>query len=233
MQVVVVAGSKPQAAPGSQAFPQAPQFASVARGTQTPPQRSNPAGQEQAPEAQCSFAEQTVPHPDVPQCCGSVAVSAHTPPQSVPLVHEQLVAGGQPQTPFAQVAPAAHAFPHTPQFSALARFTHAPEQRTSLGEGQVHLLPTQVVPAEQPIPHPPQFAGSVVVSAHCCCPPAAGQTCPPVQLGHVQLPAMQTSLLPQAWPHPPQFAESLPFRSTQAPPQSVSFVSQEHVPFWQ
>lgn len=74
----------PQASPAAQGRPQAPQFIGSLRvSTQTPPQRTCPAGHAPAPQrpaAQAIPAGQVMPQ--TPQFIGSPCVSMHDPPQS-------------------------------------------------------------------------------------------------------------------------------------------------------
>jgi hypothetical protein len=71
----------------------------------------------------------------VPQCCGSICVSVHVPPQLSgelpmhPLVHALFAHTGVPESGW-------HLFPHVPQLFTVVGSTHVPLQSSVVGEGQ-------------------------------------------------------------------------------------------------
>ncbi len=94
--------------------------------------------------------------------------------------------------PEVQVAPAAQAWPHVPQFArSVAVFEQALPQTTSPAGQGPQAPEMQDCPVAQAWPHEPQFAGSVAVFEQ-----ALPQTTSPA--GQVQVPELQTAPAGQA-----------------------------------
>ena len=112
--------------------------------------------------------------PQAPQLPWSLWVSAHLPLQ-------RLFPTAQVQALFRQVAPAAHAVPHAPQFSASESvLTHEPAQLFSLAGHWVQSPSLQDCDAPQALPQEPQWAGSEKVSTHLPPHSVSAQLAPPV-----------------------------------------------------
>ena len=144
----------------------------------------------------------------VPQCCGSLVRSVHTPEQ-------EDCAPGQRHLPVVQTRPPEQLRPQPPQFVSLVwRSTHAPPHDASMpGQLAVHAPAEQTSLTRQVLPQAPQLVASLDVSVHWL----AHNVCMP---GQTQAPPVQSRPSAHDTPQPPQFVR-LVLVSTQAAPQDV------------
>ena len=169
----------------------------------------------QLPSLQICTTSQRSPQP--PQCCGSLLVSTHEPPQR---------SSPPPQSatqlpPLHTGVPPLQTRPSIPQFiGSVAKSRQVPP--TSVRPGRQTQPPaTQYSRSPQALPAPPQFSGSRVMSTQR--PPLDTSGGAQVQTPEVHVPP------PQPRPHSPQLASSLE-RSAQVSPQATSPAPQTHAP---
>lgn len=146
---------------------------------QTPPQRTRPGWQAQAPPTQASPTSQL--NPQAPQFDESRVRSRHALPQAI-------VSDGQVQTPAWHAAPCGHRAQLAPQCSLSVAISkqRAPAQLWGWEQLATHRPASQNWAAGHVVPQPPQFAGSVRTLVH-----APSQSCSPAAQAHT--PAMQRS----------------------------------------